>query len=293
MQKIGAYSNISPERRGTNDGRRQVNVVDEVAEFEAVEDEDDGSLAGSEDDSISCDVVDMDACGVLLGRPWQFDVDALHKGRENSYLFTWKNKKIIVLAFGSSAKASKVEEKSIVAVSSNVQEFSGAIEKSGGALVLLIRPKIDSEEKALVPSSVKELLDEFHVIVEEPSTLPPLWDIQHQIDFIPRSKIPNVSHYKMNPKESQILLEQVEELLKKGHIRESISPCGVPTLLVPKKDGTWRTCVDSRAVNKITVQYQFLIPHLEDMLDQLSGSTVFFKIDLRNGYHQIRIKVGD
>ncbi|XP_037492175.1 uncharacterized protein LOC119369633 [Jatropha curcas] len=221
-------------------------------------------MGKSYSNSVSCDVVDMDACGALLGRPWKFDVDALHKGRENSYLFTWKNKKIIVLPFGSSAKASKVEGKSI--------ELFGAIEKSRGALTLLIKPETGSNEEALVPPLIKELLDEFHALVEEPSTLPPLQDIQHQIDFIPGSKIPNLPHYKMNPKESQILQKQVEELLKKGHIREIISPCGVPALLVTKKDGTWRMCVDSRAVNKITVKYQFPIPRLEDMLDQLSGS---------------------
>ncbi|XP_020541435.2 uncharacterized protein LOC110011182 [Jatropha curcas] len=231
-------SNICPEYRGANDGRRQVNVVDEVAELEEVEDEDDGSLAALEDDSVSCDVVDMDACGVLLGRPWQVDVDALHKGRENSYLFTRKNKKIIILPSGSSAKASKVEGKSIIVVSSNVQELTDVIENSGGALALLIKPKIKFDVRSLVPPLVKELLDEFHTLVEEPSSFPPFRDIQHQIDFILGSKILNLPHYRMNPKESQILQEQVEELLKKGHIQESISPCGVPALLVPKKDGT-------------------------------------------------------
>ncbi|KAG8637933.1 hypothetical protein MANES_15G175424v8 [Manihot esculenta] len=120
----------------------------------------------------------MDCCGILLGRPWQFDIDALHKGKENSYIFTWNQKKITILPFGF-AKHSKVEGKHTIVVSTGVQKLSGAVEKSGGTLALLVRAKGTIEDASSLPPPVKELLKEFSKIVEESSKLPPLRDIQH------------------------------------------------------------------------------------------------------------------
>uniref|UniRef100_A0A2N9G8V9 CCHC-type domain-containing protein n=1 Tax=Fagus sylvatica TaxID=28930 RepID=A0A2N9G8V9_FAGSY len=152
----------------------------------------------------------------------------------------------------------------------------------------------------LTPSQVYEdqlklQSEEFeHVFAKEmPNELPPIRGIEHQIDFVPEAAIPKRPTYKSNPEETKELQRQVEDLMSKGYVRESMSPCAVPVLLVPKKDGTWRMCVDCRAINNITVKFHHPIPRLDDMLDELHDSCIFSKIDLKSGYHQIRMKEGD
>lgn len=86
---------------------------------------------------------------------------------------------------------------------------------------------------------------------------------------------------------------EVDELMKKELVRESKYPCTIPALLVPRKYGFFRICVDSRTINKIMVDYQFPIPCLDDHLDQLHNPTILSKIDLQSGYHRIKMRPSD
>src|SRR4051812_10832423 len=134
-----------------------------------------------------------------------------------------------------------------------------------------------------LPPAVTNILQEFTDVFPQdmPPGLPPIRGIEYQIDLIPSASLPNRAPYRTNP-------EEMKEIM-----RESLSPCVVPIILVPKKDGTSRMCVDCRGINNITIHYRHPIPRLDDMLDELSGSTIFSKVDLRSGYHQIRMKLGD
>jgi hypothetical protein len=117
--------------------------------------------------------------------------------------------------------------------------------------------------------------------------------IEYQIDLIRGAMLPNRAAYRTNPKETKEIQRQVQELLNHGYVRENLSPCAIPIFLVPKKNGTWRMCVDCRAINSIIIRYHFPIPWLDDMLDELRGSIIFTKIGLWIGYHQIEMKLGN
>ncbi|KAK1561379.1 hypothetical protein QYE76_048204, partial [Lolium multiflorum] len=146
-----------------------------------------------------------------------------------------------------------------------------------------------------LPPAVANLLQEFIDVFPQdvPPGLPPIRGIEHQIDLIPGASLPNRAPYRTNPEETKEIQRQIQVLQDKGYIRESLSPCAVPIILVPKKDGSSRLCTDCRSINNITIRYRHPIPRLDDMLDELSGSIMFSKVDLRSGYHQIRMQLGD
>jgi hypothetical protein len=146
-----------------------------------------------------------------------------------------------------------------------------------------------------LPDEVLELLEEFvDIIVDKLSrSLPPMRSVSHHIDLIPGASLPNKAAYRLMPQENEEVKRQVQELLDKGLVRESLSPCFVPTVLSPKKDGGWRMCTKSRAINKITIRYRFPLLRMDDLMDCLSGAKYFSKIDLKSGYHQIRMREGN
>nr|GEV71932.1 transposon Ty3-G Gag-Pol polyprotein [Tanacetum cinerariifolium] len=159
-------------------------------------------------------------------------------------------------------------------------EFVGLVKMSPPSVIFGLLMIEENPVTAAAPLSMVLLLNEFKdVFLEEiPAGLHVIREIQHCIDFLPGASIPNKLAYRMNPREFAELHRQVTELLEKGLIRESMSPCAVLSLLVPKPCGTFCMCTDSRAVNKITIKYRFLIPRFDDLLDHLHAASVFSKL---------------
>ncbi|KAJ8752343.1 hypothetical protein K2173_003979 [Erythroxylum novogranatense] len=122
------------------------------------------------------------------------------------------------------------------------------------------------------------------------TSLPPVREIEFAVDVIPETTPISIPPYRMAPAELRELKEQLEELLENGYVRPSSSPWGAPVLFVKKKDGSWRMCIDYRRLNMVTIKNKYPLPWIDDLFDQLRGVRVFSKIDLRSGYHQLRIK---
>jgi hypothetical protein len=138
-----------------------------------------------------------------------------------------------------------------------------------------------------------KVMEEYEDIFTSPTTVPLHCQVKHLIDLTPGAMLPNGPIYQCSVMENDEIKRQIQEMLQKGHIRPSSSPCGSPIMLVQKKDGTWGLFIDYRALNKITVWNRYLIPRIDDLLDQLKGAKYFSKIELNSGYHQVPIEPSD
>jgi hypothetical protein len=127
------------------------------------------------------------------------------------------------------------------------------------------------------------------VFLKELPGMPPDRDIEFMIELKPDTTPIYKTPYRMAIPELAKLKEHIKELLEKEFIRPSSSPCGAPMIFVLKKDGTQRLCVDYHTLNEVTVKNKYPLPRIDDLFDQLCGACVFSKIDLRSGYHQLKI----
>jgi hypothetical protein len=151
---------------------------------------------------------------------------------------------------------------------------------------------IDSKETDPL-ETVKVVLEFPYVFPEDLSGMPPERKVEFAIELLPGTSPISKRAYRVSGPELVELKKQIDELSEKGYIRPSTSPWAASVLFVEKKDGTRRMCIDYRALNEVMIKNKYPLPRIEDMFDQLRGTSVFSKIDLRSGYHQLRIRPSD
>ena len=152
---------------------------------------------------------------------------------------------------------------------------------------------LKSEETTLKTKDISIVKEFPDVVSEDLLGLPPEREVEFTIDLVPGTGPISKTPYRLAPAELKELKEQLQDLLDKGFIRPSASLWGASILIVKNKDGSIRLCIDYRELNKVTIRNKYPLPRIDYLFDQLRGSQVFSKIDLRSGYHQLRVKEED
>jgi hypothetical protein len=168
-------------------------------------------------------------------------------------------------------------------------QFKKCMRKGCQVYAIQVTNLLEKENKPNLEDFV--VLHDFRdVFVDEIPELPPRREIDFSIDLLPGSTPISKAPYRMSLLELTELKIQLHELLDKEYIRPSVSPWGAPVLFVKKKDKTLRLCIDYRQLNKMTIKNKYPLPRINDLFDQVGGENIFSKLDLRSGYHEVRIK---
>jgi hypothetical protein len=196
-------------------------------------------------------------------------------------------------------KGSKIKLQGMLQDTSQIQMLEVAVEqvvkwhKGNDVWATALIETVTREVIAHPPAAIQEILDRFSSVFEDPKVLPPHRQFDHAIHTLPEVAPVNSKPYRYAPFQKTEIERQVKEMLAAGLIVPSMSPFASPVLLVKKKDGTWRFCIDYRRLNSVTVKSKFPMPIVDELLDELAGSRFFSKLDLRSGYHQIRMVEAD
>ncbi|XP_042952144.1 uncharacterized protein K02A2.6-like [Carya illinoinensis] len=220
-------------------------------------------------------LLDLAGCDVVLGVQWLETLGPI----------TWDFSKLLM----SFRQEGKLIELQGLRLKPSVVEDGHKMPKGKGVLLQIMAVTEGGKEQIKLEADVTQVLEEFQGVFNEPKGLPPPRNHDHQI-VLKEGTQPTANRPYRYPYYQKTEIEKiVAKLLKLGVVRPSSSPFSSPVLLVRKADGSWRLCVDYRALNKETVKAKFPIPVIDELLDELFGSVIFSKLDLRSGYHQVRV----
>nr|ABD28293.1 RNA-directed DNA polymerase (Reverse transcriptase); Zinc finger, CCHC-type; Peptidase aspartic, active site; Retrotransposon gag protein [Medicago truncatula] len=227
----------------------------------------------------------------MFGRDFEMDLVCLPlSGMDVILGMNWlEYNHVLINCFSKSVHFSSVEEESGAEFLSTKQLKQ--LERDG-ILMFSLMATLSIENQAVIDRL--PVVCEFpEVFPDEIPDVPPEREVEFSIDLVPGTKPVSMAPYRMSASELSELKKQLEDLLEKKFVRPSVSPWGAPVLLVKKKDGSMRLCIDYRQLNKVTIKNRYPLPRIDDLMDQLVGARVFSKIDLRSGYHQIKVKDED
>ncbi|GJU21229.1 putative reverse transcriptase domain-containing protein [Tanacetum coccineum] len=236
-------------------------------------------------DLMSLELGSFDA---IIGMDWLVKYQAIIVCAEKIVRIPWGNETLIVHGDGSN-RGNEAHLHIISYTKTHEYMLKGCLVFLANVTTKETEEKSEKKRLKDVPI-VRDFLD---VFPEDLSGLPPTRQVEFQINLIPGAAPVARAPYRLAPYEMKELLEQLKELSDKGFIRPSSSPWGALVLFVKKKDGSFRMCIDYRELNSLTVKNRYPLPRIDDLFDQLQGSSIYSKIDLRSGYHQLRVREED
>ncbi|GJX74376.1 putative reverse transcriptase domain-containing protein [Tanacetum coccineum] len=232
--------------------------------------------------------VELCSFDVIIGMDWLSKYHALIDYAEKIVRIPWGNETLIVHGDGSNQG-----DGTRLNIISCTKTHKYLLKGHNVFLVHVTTKETEDKSGEKRLEDVPIVRDFREVFPEELPSLPPTRQVEFQIDLMPGSAPVARAPYRLAPPEMKDLLEQLQELSDKGFIRPSSSPWGAPVLFVKKKDGSFRMCIDYRELNKLMVKNRYPLPRIDDLFDQLQGSSVYSKIDLQSGYHQLRVREED
>eukprot|EP00171_Calliarthron_tuberculosum_P000963 IDg963t1 len=235
-------------------------------------------------------IVDLISYDIILGKTWLTEINPIINWKTNQMRISQRGQ-IIAL----DAEDCEHKDSHLTCMLTSKQFERLAKKKKSSLFHVLLKPLTKKRLIDDKSSEIKNILEKYKDVFPEtlPPGLPPERNIEMKIDLEPGSKPKIGPIYKLSVLELAEMKKQIEEALSKGFIRPSVSPWGSPVLFAKKKDGALRMCIDYRALNKQTIRNQVPLPRIDEVWDQLSGAKYFSSIDLRLGYHQIRIRNED